>query len=52
MRYDKTMVASWITNNHINKIKEWIKKNESVLIDFQNNVIDDIDEFLERIEPL
>jgi hypothetical protein len=52
MKYNKQNVAGWITQKHLSQIIEWIEKNYSVLSDYENGIINDTIEFLERIEPV
>lgn len=44
--YDPTKVAKWINKKTMDKIMDWIKLNQKTLVDYENEEIDDTDEFL------
>ena len=50
--YDPTAVAPWITTKHLQMIFAWIKLNQQVLVDYENGILDDTHEFLQRISPV
>lgn len=50
--YDPSAVASWITAKHLQMIFAWIKLNQQVLVDYENGILDDTYEFLQRISPV
>lgn len=47
--YNPKKVAKWIP---IDDILEWIKLNQDVLYDYENSIIDDTGEFLEKLVKL
>jgi len=50
--YNPKKVANWIDNNKIKQIQNWIKLNQELLYDYENGIIDDTGEFLDRISPI
>lgn len=50
--YNPKRVANWITSKQIEAIKMWIKINQQLLYDYENGLIDDTYEFLQKISPV
>jgi hypothetical protein len=50
--YDPAQVASWIDRKIIKQILSWIVLNQKLLVDYENGVIDDTEEFLTNISKV
>ena len=50
--YDPDQVANWITPKIIKQILQWIKLNQELLYNYDNGLIHDTDEFLDRISKV
>lgn len=50
--YDPDQVANWITPKIIKQILQWIKLNQELLYNYENGLIHDTDEFLDRISKV
>lgn len=50
--YNPLQVASWIDSQTMKKILDWVKLNQELLYDYENGLIDDTGEFLERISKV
>lgn len=50
--YDPSQVAKWIDGGKIKQIRDWIKLNQPLLYDYENGLIDDTGEFLEKISKI
>ena len=50
--YDPSQVPRWIKQSTMNKILQWIKINQKLLIDYESGVIWDTDEFLNDISKV
>jgi hypothetical protein len=50
--YDPTRVARWIDAEIMNKILLWIKVNQQLLYDYEMDIINDTDDFLNQIEKV
>lgn len=50
--YDPTQVAGWIDRAKLEKIFDWIKLNQPILYDYENGLINDTGEFLEKLSKL
>lgn len=46
--YDNSQVSKWIVPK-LEEIKDWIKLNQGVLYDYENGIIQDTGDFLEKI---
>lgn len=47
--YDPSEVPKWIDQEKMDKILDWIKLNQKTLVDYENEEIDDTDEFLSML---
>lgn len=52
LHYDHNQVANWIDSKKLTKIFDWIKLNQPLLYDYENGVIDDTGEFLNKISTI
>ena len=50
--YDPRMVAKWITPQHIQLIFNWIKLNQQLLFDYENDLIDNTKVFLSNLSSV
>ena len=50
--YNPSDVPDWITNKTMNKILEWIKLNQKLLYDYENDLIDDTGYFLDNLSKV
>ena len=50
--YDPVQVPVWIDRKTMNKILAWIKLNQKLLYDFENELITDTDDFLNQISKV
>lgn len=50
--YDHTRVARWITPDTMHRILEWIVLNQPLLNDYETGLIDDTEDFLQRLSSV
>ena len=50
--YDPSQVAKWIDTRTMQQILNWIKLNQKLLYDYENDLIDDTQEFLDNISKV